>query len=312
MMREPLLSPPLHTPLCAVDTGKRLRWPATWWWRHQLPLLWLLPLLLVLLIFTLAPLVWIVHGAITVEGSYSVQRFGSLLGSPFYRQAFGNSLYLACGSSLAGMVIAGLAAAALRRVGGRLRDGVIAMTNMTSNMAGVPLAFAFIVILGTNGAITLWLRQYLGIEGFNLYSMHGLLLIYTYFQIPLALLLLYPAFDSLNDDWQDASALLGASRSRYWWHIALPVLAPALVGTFILLFANAMGAYATAYALTSGNYNLLTIRIASLVAGDLFLEPELAAALSVLLMLLLALIAWGNQLLLKRVNGGASRQGASI
>ncbi len=86
--------------------------------------------------------------------------------------------------------------------------------------------------------------------------------------------------------------------------MALPVLAPALLGTFILLFANSMGAYASAYALTSGNYNLLTIRIASMVAGDLFLEPELAAALSVLLMGLLALIAWANHLLLRRVRHG--------
>lgn len=308
-MSEPVLIPTLTRQRLCTRTG--FRWPASWWWRRQMPLLWLLPLLLVLVIFTLAPLLWIVHSAVTVDGVYTLQRFTQLLGSPFYRQAFGNSLYLAFGSSLAGLMVAGIAAAALRRVGGRLKDGVIALTNMTSNMAGVPLAFAFIVILGTNGAVTLWLRQYLGIEGFNLYSMHGLLLIYTYFQIPLALLLLYPAFDNLNDDWQAASALLGASRARYWWHIALPVLAPALLGTFILLFANAMGAYATAYALTSGNYNLLTIRIASLVAGDLFLEPELAAALSVLLMLLLALIAWANHLLLKRVNGGASRQGAT-
>lgn len=272
--------------------------------RHAVPALWLLPLLLILGIFTFAPLGWILHSALATEQGWSLSRFHEILASPFYRQAFGNSLYLAIGSSLAGLLLATLGAASLRRVGGPLRNWVVALTNMTSNMAGVPLAFAFIVILGTNGAITLLLRQGLGISGFNLYSMQGLLLIYTYFQIPLALLLLYPAFDNLNDDWRAAAALLGASPVRYVWHVALPVLAPALLGTFILLFANSMGAYASAYALTSGNFNLLTVRIASLVAGDLFLEPETAAALSVLLMGLLALIAWANQLLLKRVTHG--------
>lgn len=272
--------------------------------RHAVPALWLLPLLLILGIFTFAPLGWILHSALATEQGWSLSRFHEILASPFYRQAFGNSLYLAIGSSLAGLLLATLGAASLRRVGGQLRNWVVALTNMTSNMAGVPLAFAFIVILGTNGAITLLLRQGLGISGFNLYSMQGLLLIYTYFQIPLALLLLYPAFDNLNDDWRAAAALLGASPVRYVWHVALPVLAPALLGTFILLFANSMGAYASAYALTSGNFNLLTVRIASLVAGDLFLEPETAAALSVLLMGLLALIAWANQLLLKRVTHG--------
>lgn len=272
--------------------------------RRGIPMLWLLPLLLILVIFTFAPLGWILHSSLATEQGWSLSRFHELLTSAFYRQAFGNSLYLSLGSSVAGLLLATLGAASLRRVDGRLRNWVIALTNMTSNMAGVPLAFAFIVILGTNGAITLALRQGLGIEGFNLYSMNGLLLVYTYFQIPLALLLLYPAFDNLNDDWRDAASLLGASPLRYVWHVALPVLAPALLGTFILLFANSMGAYASAYALTSGNYNLLTIRIASMVAGDLFLEPELAAALSVLLMGLLALIAWANQLLLRRVRHG--------
>lgn len=272
--------------------------------RRAIPMLWLLPLLLILGIFTFAPLAWILHSSLATEQGWSLSRFHELLTSAFYRQAFGNSLYLSFGSSVAGLLLATLGAASLRRVGGRLRNWVLAVTNMTSNMAGVPLAFAFIVILGTNGAITLLLRQGLGIESFNLYSMNGLLLVYTYFQIPLALLLLYPAFDNLNDDWRDAASLLGASPLRYVWHVALPVLAPALLGTFILLFANSMGAYASAYALTSGNYNLLTIRIASMVAGDLFLEPELAAALSVLLMGLLALIAWANQLLLRRVRHG--------
>lgn len=272
--------------------------------RRAIPMLWLLPLLLILGIFTFAPLAWILHSSLATEQGWSLSRFHELLTSAFYRQAFDNSLYLSFGSSVAGLLLATLGAASLRRVGGRLRNWVLAVTNMTSNMAGVPLAFAFIVILGTNGAITLMLRQGLGIESFNLYSMNGLLLVYTYFQIPLALLLLYPAFDNLNDDWRDAASLLGASPLRYVWHVALPVLAPALLGTFILLFANSMGAYASAYALTSGNYNLLTIRIASMVAGDLFLEPELAAALSVLLMGLLALIAWANQLLLRRVRHG--------
>lgn len=268
--------------------------------QKRLPALCLLPLVLLLIFFTFAPLVWIWQSSVTVEGSIRFSRFTGLLTSPFYRQAFANSLYLGVWSSVAGLIIAAMASASLRRVGGRLHNIVVAFTNMTSNMAGVPLAFAFIVILGTNGAVTLLLRQSLGVESFNLYSMHGLLLLYIYFQIPLALLILYPAFDALQDDWQEAAALLGARKWRYWWHIGLPVLSPALAGTFILLLANALGAYASAYALTSGNFNLLTIRIAGLVAGDLFLEPELAAALSVLLMLLLCLVAAVNHWLLRR------------
>ncbi|MNY33899.1 spermidine/putrescine ABC transporter membrane protein [compost metagenome] len=176
---------------------------------------------------------------------------------------------------------------------------MLSFTNMTSNLSGVPLAFAFIIIAGTNGAVTLLLRQWGVLDDFHLYSRQGLILLYTYFQLPLGLLLLYPALDALDEHWQEA-ALLGAGPWAYWRHIGLPVLAPALLGTFILLLANAMGAYATAFALTSGNFNLVTVRIASLVSGNIYLEPNLAAALSVLLVGMLALVAVVNQWLLKR------------
>jgi putative spermidine/putrescine transport system permease protein len=79
---------------------------------------------------------------------------------------------------------------------------------MTSNFAGVPLAFAFIILLGFNGSITM-LKQAGIIQDFNLYSKTGLIILYTYFQIPLGVLLLYPAFDALREDWRESAALLG-------------------------------------------------------------------------------------------------------
>ncbi len=264
------------------------------------PALWLLPFALIFYSFQLAPMLWVLVNSFQYEQQLSLEHYLEVLGSPFMRQAFGNSLWLALFSSLEGLAIATLLVSSLRRVDSRLRNAVIAFTNMSSNFAGVPLAFAFIIVLGTNGAVTLLLRQYGVIDDFNLYGKWGLLVIYTYFQIPLAALLLYPAFDALRDDWQAAAALLGASARQYWWRIGLPVLFPALLGTFIILLANAIGAYASVYALTSGNYNLVTIRIASLVSGDLFLEPNLAAAISVLLMIILATITAINQWLIAR------------
>jgi putative spermidine/putrescine transport system permease protein len=43
-----------------------------------------------------------------------------------------------------------------------------------------------------------------------------------------------------------------------------------------------MGTYETAYALTGSNVNLLTVRIASLVSGDVFAKPNMGSALAVL------------------------------
>ncbi|MEK2141838.1 ABC transporter permease subunit [Vibrio parahaemolyticus] len=282
-------------------SASRAAKPTTGVWLKRIkPAFWLVPFALFFYLFQLAPMIWVLFNSFIYDGEFAFDNYIEVLDSAFMLQAFGNSLWLSVWSSIFGLAIATLLVSSLRRVDSKLRDAVIAFTNMSSNFAGVPLSFAFIIILGTNGAITLLLKQYSLLGDFDLYGKWGLLAIYIYFQIPLAVLLLYPAFDALSDDWQAAAALLGARTSHYWAKVALPVLSPALFGTFIILIANAIGAYASVYALTSGNYNVITIRIASLVSGDLFLEPNLAAAISVILMALLAFITVINQWLIAK------------
>ncbi|CAH0645750.1 hypothetical protein PSEG_01248 [Pseudomonas sp. Nvir] len=267
---------------------------------RYLALLCLLPFAVFFVIFQIAPLAWVAINSLQSEAGWGLANFSKVFTSKFYLQALQRSLEISFWSSLFGIVIATLGAYSLRQVDSRLRDFVSAFANMTSNFAGVPLAFAFIILLGFNGALTLLLKQIGLLEDFSIYSRNGLILVYTYFQIPLGVLLLYPAFDALREDWRESAALLGASHWQFWRHIGLPVLTPALLGTFVILLANALGAYATVYALTTGNFNVLPIRIAGLVAGDISLDPNLASALAMVLVGLMTLVTVVHQWLLKR------------
>lgn len=267
---------------------------------RYLALLCLLPFAVFFVIFQIAPLAWVAINSVQSEAGWGVANFSKVFSSKFYLQALQRSLEISFWSSLFGIVIATLGAYSLRQVDSRLRDFVSAFANMTSNFTGVPLAFAFIILLGFNGALTLLLKQIGLLEDFSIYSKSGLILVYTYFQIPLGVLLLYPAFDALREDWRESAALLGANHWQYWRHIGLPVLTPALLGTFVILLANALGAYATVYALTTGNFNVLPIRIAGLVAGDISLDPNLASALAMVLVGLMTLVTVVHQWLLKR------------
>lgn len=93
----------------------------------------------------------------------------------------------------------------------RVRDRLLMLSNMTSNFAGVPLAFAYIILLGNNGVFTLLFKQWgwSVFADFDLYSWSGLILVYVYFQVPLALLLLYPSFYGIREQWREAASLLG-------------------------------------------------------------------------------------------------------
>ncbi|MCO7632786.1 ABC transporter permease subunit [Pseudomonas guariconensis] len=267
---------------------------------RYLALLCLLPFAVFFVIFQIAPLGWVALHSLQGESGWGLDNFSRIFASKFYLQALQRSLEISFWSSLFGIVIATLGAYSLRQIDSKLRDFVSAFANMTSNFSGVPLAFAFIILLGFNGALTLLLKQVGLLEDFSIYSKSGLILVYTYFQIPLGVLLLYPAFDALREDWRESAALLGASHWQYWRHIGLPVLTPALLGTFVILLANALGAYATVYALTTGNFNVLPIRIAALVAGDITLDPNLASALAMVLVGLMTLVTVVHQWLLRR------------
>ena len=266
-----------------------------------LALLCLVPFAVFFFVFQIAPLLWVlVHSVQSEESGWGLANFSKIFNSKFYLQAIQHSLEISFWSSLFGIVIAILGSYSLRKVDSRLRNFVNAFANMTSNFSGVPLAFAFIILLGFNGSITIMLKQAGIIEDFNLYSKTGLIILYTYFQIPLGVLLLYPAFDALREDWRESASLLGASSWQFWRHIGLPVLTPALLGTFVILLANALGAYATVYALTTGNFNVLPIRIAAMVSGDISLDPNMASALAVILVGLMTLVTLVHQWLLKR------------
>jgi putative spermidine/putrescine transport system permease protein len=93
-------------------------------------------------------------------------------------------------------------------------------------------------------------------------------------------LILTPALDGLKKEWREASEILGASTWQYWRYVAFPVIWPSILGTTLLLFANAFGAIATAYALTGSSLNIVTILLYAQIRGDVLHDPNLGYALA--------------------------------
>jgi len=174
-----------------------------------------------------------------------------------------------------------------------VRTAMMTFSGVASNFAGVPLAFAFISTLGRLGLVTVILRDVFHINiydaGFSLYSFAGLSLTYMYFQFPLMVLIITPALEGLKPDWREAATNLGATHGQYWRHVALPILLPSLLGTMILLFGNAFGAYATALTLTGGLINVVTILIGSQIKGDVLHNVGLGYALALGMIVVMAL-----------------------
>ena len=95
---------------------------------------------------------------------------------------------------------------------------------------------------------------------------------------------------------------MGTGPVRFWLRIGLPGAAHQLLAIAMLLFANAMGTYATTLALTGTSVNVVTVRIGELVSGDIFSDPHLANAIAILLFVVLLVPIVASQIFAQEKN----------
>jgi len=243
------------------------------------------PFILFAILFLIIPTINLAISAFyDNEGHLTLQNILDLA-RPQIVAAYLISIRVSLASALLGAGIGLVIALAVIR--GRLpasvRSSLMTFSGVASNFAGVPLAFAFVAALGRLGMVTVILKL-VGIDlyrsGFNLLSFWGLTVTYLYFQIPLMILIIAPAVDGLRREWSEAAQTLGASPAQFWRYVGLPVLWPNLLGTLSLLFANAFGAIATAYALTGSSLNIVPILLYTQISGDVLHNPGLGAAMA--------------------------------
>jgi putative spermidine/putrescine transport system permease protein len=246
----------------------------------------IVPFAVFALLFLILPTLYLVTGAfLTPDGSFTLQNIAGLF-TQSIMASYWISIKVSVTSAIGGALIGFFLAWALVMGGlpSWLRGVFLTFSGVASNFAGVPLAFSFVATLGRQGLVTLLLMNWFGISlygaGFNLYSFIGLTVTYMYFQIPLMVLIITPALDGMKKEWREAASILGATNKQYWLMVALPILWPSLLGTTLLLFANAFGAIATAIALTGSSLNIVPIQLYSQINGDVLHNANLGYALA--------------------------------
>ncbi|MFJ3504881.1 ABC transporter permease [Streptomyces sp. NPDC090135] len=280
----------------AGGTRRRRRGPRPW--------LAALPLISFTALCFGLPLGALVYGAVTrtdpATGATAPtgEHLSRSLQGPYLDSLIG-SVQLSALTALLGSVLGVLIAQAVVTSRSRaLRGAVLTASGVLANFGGVPLAFAFIATLGISGVVTRLAD--LTSLGWNLYSFTGLTVVYLYFLIPLMVLVTAPALDGLRPQWREAARNAGADGWQYWRHVGLPVLAPSLLGGFVLLFGSAFAAHATAAALVGGSVPLVTLKIADALSGNVLVGQENVALALGLDMILVAGLVMALYLPLQR------------
>jgi putative spermidine/putrescine transport system permease protein len=244
----------------------------------------LVPFLAFLALFLVVPAITVFNKALVDrDGNFGMRQFKDAFTGQNL-DAFQFSVKLSAIAALVGVVVGTLlayAAASIRRPRW-MRSLVTAFSGVAANLGGIPLAFAFIALLGRQGLATKILDG-MGIDlygaGFQLDTTAGFVAVYSYFNIPLMVLVTLPAIDGLKVAWREACANLGGTTFTYWRRVGIPVLLPSLLGGYLLLFANSFSAYATAAAMTDKSL-IVPLRIRFYLGGDFAGQDQLGFSLA--------------------------------
>jgi iron(III) transport system permease protein len=130
----------------------------------------------------------------------------------------------------------------------------------------------------------------------------------TIHYFPFAFLMVSGALAGLNAEMEESASLLGASRWTILRRITLPVVLPALIGAFILIFAKTIGSFALPY-LLGGPVDFHTIGTRLLTSFEQGLEA-IGFVLALTLIVITGFVLWlssrltqGNQKRFQTIGG---------
>ncbi|WP_125574335.1 ABC transporter permease [Levilactobacillus huananensis] len=252
--------------------------------------------LLVILVLLLPITVMIIASFQSIDGGFSLDNYHQVLSNHYYMEAIRNSLGISLITSGISLIIVIIGAWALTKLAPKTKNILLSLFNMSSSFAGVPLAFSLIILFGNAGIWQALMTTLHLPRTFEIYSLSGTTLAYTFFEVPLGIMFLFPVFEELNPEWKEISSVLGAKPLFFFKKVIFPVILPNIVEVFTLLFANAMGTYETTFALTGNSIVTIPTLIGTLIDGGLTANIPMACTFATLFALVMTTIVWlGNR-----------------
>ena len=191
-----------------------------------------------------------------------------------YIAAYGRSRHL---EALLNSLILGMSAASLCLVFGVPMAWALSRTDMPfKGLIWISILGTFVIppYLGAVGWILLagpnagWLnRAFAALTGadsgpFNIYSMPGLVLVVACYSFPYVFVFTKSALDLVSSEMEDAANILGAGNLRTTLSITLPMVAPAIIGAFNLVFLEAIALFGSPALLAlPGRFHVVTTQL---------------------------------------------------
>jgi iron(III) transport system permease protein len=240
-------SPALRRGTAVVPARQRLsRWLAR---IEPVMLLWivLIALLLFLVAFPLGKLL-LVSFETRETGAFTLSNYVAAYGRPRYVDALVNSLLLGLTSATIAVVMAVPMAWAVSRTDMPGKGMTWAVVLGAFILPPYLSAVGWILLAGPNsGFLNIFWRSMTGAEQalFNIYSFEGMALVIALNSFPLVFIFVKAALDLVSSEMEDAANILGAGTWTAMRKVSLPLVWPAIIAGFIIVFLEAIALFGT-------------------------------------------------------------------
>ncbi|MGV8897597.1 MAG: ABC transporter permease [Rhodoglobus sp.] len=275
-------------------------------------------LLVVLLGYVIGPMIATGRRSLSTDRidtvGLSFHAWGEFYASNAQRDAIVGSIWLSVLSVIAaGMLGTGVAVLLTRwEFPGRRLCQVLALLPIAlPPLMGV---WAFKLLFGVGGRIPFALHEWFGVaaKDFWLQGLAGVLIVHAMTMYPYFYLTVSAAMMSSDVSLEEASYSMGASRTRTWLRVILPMLTPAVVAGSLITFMSSMASYTAPLLFQFTNVMTQQIVIAK-SNGDMRLASIIATMLAMLSIVFLGAIRGYEQRKIYRTQSkGGGRARAAV
>ncbi len=170
------------------------------------------------------------------DGAASI---AELVTDPYYARVLAFTLEQATLSTLLTLLAALPAAYIFARYTFRGASLIRALTTIPFLMPTIVVATAFSALFGPRGSVNLALMTWFRLDTPPIQILNTLAIIvlaHTFYNFTIVLRVVGGFWSNLDPQIEHAARLLGANRARAFWHVTLPLIAPAIVAAALLVF----------------------------------------------------------------------------
>ena len=251
-------------------------------------------------LFLLAPILWMLSTSFKEQlaifakpprliAQFTLQNYAQVLTDPQFTHAFWNSVTISSGTMFISVLLAVPAAYGLSHLTGRRRAGFLSWVLLVRAAPGMIYVLPYYLTYSQLGLID---------------TRSGLILINSVFTIPLAIWIIMPFFDAIPYEIEEAAIVDGATRFQTMVRVAIPLAAPGIASTAILVFIFAWNEFIFALTLTRYEARTASISILNYMAYEGTEWGKVAAAGTLILLPVLCFSILIRKYLVQTTAGG--------